>query len=139
VVYVVDEKVIGAIHYLTMHVDDFSVVTSCGVKYFAAVPGVPLKFCQPVIIDGINDSEFALGKGDWPDGFGAYLEKFARLEIGAGIIEADYPLGADESDPPLAGEDGTALANYIGRTKAVIATDSIFYFSHRYTQIFTDL
>jgi hypothetical protein len=116
-----------------MHVDGFSAVISCGIKIVTVAPGVPLKFYQPVIIDGVNDSEFALSKWYPASGIGGGFAVFvgtstrrkegtARVEIGAFIVKGDDPPSALEVCFLAASEDRTALADYIGRKKTVVAT-----------------
>ena len=128
---VVDDEVRWGVHYRTMNLKGFSTMFSNSVKCVAGTFGVPLKFYQLVIIASVNDSEFALGEGDRPDGAAPEFGKRARLEIGAGIGESDYPLGRGETGLGPAGEDRTAVAVYVERKIAVVATNFSYNFSHR--------
>ena len=119
----IDEKVSRCGHYLTMHLKGFSAVISGGIKCVGFTFGIPLKFYQVVIVCAINKSEFAAGKGDPADSGWACFEGTARVEIGAFVVEGDDPPSALEICFLLAGKDGTALADYIGRKKAVVTTN----------------
>ena len=69
----IDDEMIGAIHYLTMHVDSFFAVISCGIKIVTVAPGVPLKLNQPVIIGCVNESE--------PSTAALLLNQFTPMEL----------------------------------------------------------
>ena len=72
---------------------------SCGVGCSCATIGEPSKFSQLVIIVGVNECEFAAGKGYPPDGFGAEFKISARIEIGAFTVDMHPPPSADEIYP----------------------------------------
>ncbi len=113
-------------HYHTVHLNIFSITFSDGIKFgFGRSVGEPLKFGQPVIVLGIDESELSAGKGNSSGRFGACFEGTAWVEIGAGLFELYYPPSADVAGPLLTAEHRTVGAHHPDRKKAVIATDMI--------------
>jgi hypothetical protein len=127
----VNDEVIRAIHYLTMH----SSRLSTRVKCFDAEHGEPLKLRQPVIVLCIDEGEFAFGKRYPPGGLGIGFEGFARLEISATAVKGQGPPFAHKVGFLLAYEYRPADADCIGRKRAIIATDFSFYISHRFHRL----
>ena len=131
---VVHEKVSRCGHYLTMHLKGFSGMISGSIKCVGCIFGIPIKFYQPVIIDAINNSKLTLSKRYPASGLFTGFKGTARVEIGAFIVKGDDPPSALKVCFLAAGKDRTALTDYIGRKKAVIATDfRTFYFQFRTT------
>ena len=116
---------VWCVHYQAVHLDHFSAISSGGVHCCAAELGVPVKLSQPVIVLGIDKGEFSLGKGYSAGRFGAGFEGAARIEIGAGLFELDYPPSADVAGSLFTAEHRTVRAHHPDRKKAVIATDMI--------------
>ncbi len=95
------------------------------VKCVGGMFGVPFIFYQPVIIDGVNECEFALSKRYPASSIFTGFKGTARVEIGAFIVKGDDPPSALKVCFLAAGKDRTALADYIGRKKTIVTTDMI--------------
>ena len=79
----VNDEVRLGFNYLTMHLKGLASRASGRIKCSKAGYGLPCKLGQPVIIFGIDDSEFSAGKGDPPLCLGTCSKNTARIEIGA--------------------------------------------------------
>jgi len=122
--------------------------TSDSVECFAAGFGEPSVFDKIVIVSGINESEFALGKWYWPGLAAGELTDCRRIEIVAAINKGDHPPSANEVCFLFACKGRAVGAEHIDRKKAVVTTmwncrlyivDCRFHIIsprfHRFTQI----
>jgi hypothetical protein len=115
-----------------MHLDLFSPgEASDGIKCFAAEHSKPSILNKMVIVVGVNECELALGEGDLAGGFMASLGKLARIEIGATRIQIETAVPAGVATPVLAYQNRPVNTDYPSGKRTVVATDFIFYFSHR--------
>ena len=125
---VVNDEVRGGVHYITMHLDGFSVLFSDGVKGSAAKLGEPLKFGQQIIIRRVDDDKLSASNGNATGDRQTEFDICSRIEIRAGIGEKKRSPSVLKTTSVSAGKNGTASADYPGRKNAVVTTLGIFYF-----------
>lgn len=66
-VYMVHKHSVRYVDYFTMHSDWFLIFPTVSIRCVFSFRGIPFVLFEPLIISGIDDSEFALGKRYEPD------------------------------------------------------------------------